>query len=285
MRRLVTGLILLALSVPAVAAAGPEPAPSLFRVALGETTLRAAPSGEVRTWIGAQLAGVERCADSMKAWQAANPSGWVASFRVSSTETGALHEFHWNTNHRLPPKVRKCIGDRVREAQFPDFSEHGRGYFIFQQVLFVLPRVPDEGPKGPLDAPGYERVPHDQVERAAAEFLWDIDDCMVQPDRGISLGIDQGYRGRVLVMATVGADGLVDSVAVAGVDPGWLQTANCVADWFTKFEFDRLDDEAALRLLRVEVLQVNFRQSGRQKMERAHTIEQKERVRKPVLSP
>jgi hypothetical protein len=89
----------------------------------------------------------------------------------------------------------------------------------------------------------------------------------------------------VVVMAAVGTDGLVDSVAVAGVDPGWLQTANCVADSFTKFEFDRIDDDSVLRVVRVQVVQVNFRVSGRDQVARAQTEAQRDRVRKPILRP
>lgn len=63
-------------------------------------------------------------------------------------------------------------------------------------------------PSAPISAPRAEaggkqrraHRPHADLERADAPFLGDIDDRMIQPDPGISLGIDRGSAGHVAVL-------------------------------------------------------------------------------------
>ncbi len=266
---------LVALSLSTVLLAGPagaqdEAAP--FRVQVGSTTAIGANVPGLGRLMHDGLAGVEACGDTIQDWQAPNPAGWAASFRMVTTEKGRIYEFGWNKGHVLPPKTRRCIKGLLKEVDLPKWDQ--RGYLVVQQTFWVLPA--DAPPMAAL--PTHDQVPHADVVTAAEPFLFDIDECMIYGSGGIDIG---HIRGQLDAWLTVGEDGTIVATALSAVQPAWLTRANCVASSLAKMEFDR-SEAGTLRMARVRVIQVNFHDSARRQYEdqiAGHNAD----VRLPVL--
>lgn len=276
MTRLLAALAAALLLAPSAALAGDD-GPSPFRLALGPATSPGNATADLDQWLGQELEGqVEHCADPIKDWQAPAAAGWAASVKIRSTEKGALYELHWNKGHRLPPKVRKCVGDAIRGITFPTFE--GRGYLNVQQVLWIVPRVPGEE-AGLRTVPAVDQIPFDDVQRAAAPLLYDIDECMLYA-REI---LGRIPRGQIDVWLTVTDRGEVVALAVAAVNMDWLQRANCVADSLGQMELPARDETDRLRVVQVRVRQVNLWESARSQYE-GQLSGHEDSVRLPALS-